>query len=72
MSKMAFSDYMNSLSTEHISEKRMMIRKIAEATCKDEGTVYAWIRGDQKPDALSKKVISGVLNIPVEELFPSN
>lgn len=71
MSKLAFSDYMNSLSTEKISEKRVVIRKIAEATCKDEGTVYAWIRGDQKPDALSKKVISGVLNIPIEDLFPN-
>lgn len=71
MSKLAFSDYMNSLSTEKISEKRVMIRKLAEATCKDEGTVYAWIRGDQKPDALSKKVISGVLNIPIEDLFPN-
>lgn len=71
MSKLAFSDYMNSLSTERVSEKRVVIRKIAEATCKDEGTVYAWIRGDQKPDALSKKVISGVLNIPIEDLFPN-
>lgn len=71
MSKLAFSDYMNSLSTEKISEKRVVIRKIAKATCKDEGTVYAWIRGDQKPDALSKKVISGVLNIPIEDLFPN-
>lgn len=72
MSKLAFSDYMNSLSTERVSEKRVVIRKIAEATCKDEGTVYAWIRGDQKPDALSKKVISGVLNIPIEDLFPNS
>lgn len=72
MSKLAFSDYMNSLSTERISEKRVVIRRIAEATCKDEGTVYAWIRGDQTPDALTKKVISGVLNIPVDELFPNN
>lgn len=70
MSKLVFSDYMNGLSTERISEKRAMIRKIADATLKDEGTVYAWIRGDQTPDALTKKVISGVLNIPVEELFP--
>lgn len=68
---MVFSDYMNSLSAEPISEKRIMIKKIAEATMKSELTVYAWIRGDQEPDALTKKVISGVLNIPVDELFPA-
>ena len=68
---MVFSDYMNSLSAEPVSEKRTMIRKIADATMKNELTVYAWIRGDQEPDALTKKVISGVLNTPVEELFPA-
>lgn len=68
---MVFSDYMNSLSVDLISEKRIMIKKIAEATMKNELTVYAWIRGDQEPDALTKKTISGVLNIPVEELFPN-
>lgn len=68
---MVFSDYMNNLSSRRtISEKRAMIKKIAEATCKSELAVYAWIRGDQTPDALTKKVISGVLNIPVDELFP--
>ena len=70
---MVFSDYMNSLNPmPGMSEKSATIKKIAEATCKGEGTVYAWIRGDQQPDMLAKKVISGVLNIPVEELFPSD
>lgn len=68
---MVFSDYMKSLSTEKISEKRAMVKKLAEATCKTELAVYAWIRGDQEPDTLTKKVISGVLNVPVEELFPA-
>ena len=49
-----------------------MIKKIAEATCKSEMAVYAWIRGDQQPDMLTKKTISAVLNVPVEELFPSD
>lgn len=70
---MVFSDYMNSLSPKPgLSEKREVLKKIADATCKSELTVYAWIRGDQEPDALTKKVISGVLNIPVDELFPAN
>ena len=67
---MVFSDYMNSLSTKAVSEKRAMIDKLAEATDRDEQTVYSWIAGRNKPDALCRKVISGVLNKPVEELFP--
>lgn len=62
---------MNSLSSDPISEKRIMIKKIAEATMKSDLTVYAWIRGDQEPDALTKKAISDVLNMPVDELFPT-
>ena len=62
---------MNSLSpAPGLSEKRAMIKKIAEATCKNETSVYAWINGEREPDMLTKKAISGVLNIPVEELFP--
>lgn len=68
---MVFSEYMNSLSpAPGLSEKRAMIKKIAEATCKNETAVYAWINGEREPDMLTKKAISGVLNIPVEELFP--
>lgn len=70
---MVFSDYMNNLNPDPgLSEKRAMIKKIAEATCKSEMAVYAWIRGDQQPDMLTKKTISAVLNVPVEELFPSD
>lgn len=69
---MVFNEYMNSLSpAPGLSEKRAMIKKIAEATCKNETTVYAWINGEREPDMLTKKAISGVLNIPVEELFPT-
>ena len=47
-----------------------MIEKIAAATCKNKTAVYAWINGERQPDMLTKKTISGLLNIPVEELFP--
>lgn len=71
-SKMVFIDYMNNLSSAPgLSEKRAMVKKLAEATCKNETTVYAWISGEREPDMLTKKTISGVLNIPVAELFPS-
>jgi len=67
---MVFTDYMNSLSTEKKSEKAMMITRIAEACCKNETTVYNWIAGRLKPQALERKVICGVLNMSEEELFP--
>ena len=67
---MVFSDYMNSLSTKAISEKKATIRKIADATMRDEQAVYSWIAGRNKPDKLARKIISGVLNRPESELFP--
>lgn len=67
---MVFSDYMNSLSTEVVSEKSAMISKISEACCVRENAVYSWIAGRTKPNALARKTISAVLNIPEKELFP--
>ena len=67
---MVFSDYMNSLSTKAVSEKKAAVMKIAEATNRDEQAVYSWIAGRNKPDKLVRKIISGVLNIPEGELFP--
>lgn len=67
---MVFSDYMNSLSTEAVSEKRQMMDKICEACCVNKVAVYNWIAGRTKPDALARKTISAVLNKPVDELFP--
>ena len=67
---MVFSDYMNSLSTKAVSEKRAMIDKLAKATGRDEQSVYSWIAGRNKPDRLVRKVISDVLGMPEEELFP--
>jgi transcriptional regulator with XRE-family HTH domain len=68
---MVFSEYLNSLSPKvGMSERRAKVKEIAEATCKSETAVYAWANGEREPDMLTKKVISGLLNIPVDELFP--
>lgn len=67
---MVFGDYMNSLSTEKVSEKAAKIREIMEACMVSEVVVYNWMAGRTKPDALKRKVISGVLNMPANELFP--
>ena len=67
---MVFSDYMNGLSTERVSEKAAKITQIAQACCKSELTVYNWIGGRTSPSTLDRKVIAGVLNMPEGELFP--
>ncbi len=67
---MVFGDYMNSLSTEKISEKKRKLLEIAEACCVSEIVIYNWIAGRSTPDALRRKVISGLLNKPEKELFP--
>ncbi len=67
---MVFSDYMNSLSSERMSEKGRKVKELAEAVCKSEVVIYNWIGGRSTPNKLERKTISGVLNIPEEELFP--
>lgn len=69
---MVFSDYMNSLPTDLVSEKRKKINEICEACCVKEITVWGWIAGRAKPNALARKTISSVLNIPESELFPED
>ena len=67
---MVFSDYMNSLSTEAVSEKKRRVMELAEAVCKSEVVIYNWIAGRSTPNRLERKTISGVLNMSEEELFP--
>ena len=62
---------MNSLSTEKISEKAAVIRKVMEACMVSEVVVYNWMAGRTTPDALKRKTVSGLLNRPAEELFPN-
>lgn len=62
---------MNGLSTEKVSEKAAKIHEVMDACMVSEVVVYNWIAGRTTPDALKRKTISGLLNIPVEELFPN-
>ena len=68
---MTFGDYMNSLSTEKTSEKGAQIQRVMDACMVSEVVVYNWMAGRSTPDALKRKTISGLLNRPVEELFPN-
>lgn len=51
---------------------QLFIRKIAEATCREEATIRMWMSGIQQPSLRAKKQISRLLGRPVEELFPND
>lgn len=66
MTEMTFSDYINSLP----NQRQDTIKKIAEITCSSRNVVYRWLNGSIEPPLVKKKIISEVLRIPVEVLFP--
>jgi len=66
MKKMVFSEYMNSLPNMKVG----MIKKISQECLVSEMSVYRWIAGSVKPDALKRKTISRILRIPEDDLFP--
>ena len=47
------------------------VRRVAEATSRQENTVRMWLAGRQQPDALAKKVIADMLGADAESLFPA-
>lgn len=68
---MTFKDYYKSLpSRAPMAPKQAFIRRIAKLCKRSEQTVYMWISGVQKPDALVQSVIAKELQIPEQELFP--
>ena len=48
------------------------ITLIASATCRKETTVQQWHSGIQTPNDTVKKRIAQVVNMPIDEVFPSN
>lgn len=66
---MVFSEYINSLPGRS-NPKVEIIMKIAEACCVNRETVYRWATGEFMPDALKRRTIAELLQIPEEELFP--
>jgi len=69
---MVFKDYIYSLSNKRKSERGEMIKKLAAACFVRETTIYAWLSGYGKPNALVKSTIARELGMPVEELFPES
>lgn len=60
---------------EHIgnlpNERDETIKKIEVATRSSHNTVYQWLKGWKKVPPLKRKVISELLELPEEELFPT-
>lgn len=68
---MTFKDYYDALPPRApMAPKRAFVQKIAKLCMRSEKTVYMWLMGVQKPDALAQSVIAKELGTPENELFP--
>lgn len=67
---MVFSEYINQLPSR-TSPRKELLDKIAEVCGKDYVTVSRWANGSIMPGMLERKAIAGLLNLPVDELFPN-
>lgn len=63
---MVFSEYMLSLP----SPRAEIVNKIALRCKVSRSSVYRWIKGKAKPNALCRSLVSDVLNQSEAELFP--
>lgn len=63
---MDFVSYVNSLPNQR-QEMTEQLQKL----CRVSGiTIYRWLRGDTRPDALKRKVIAEYLHMSEDELWP--
>lgn len=69
---MTFLDYINSLPTKVTSVRNQKILEIAAACKVDSSTVYNWMTGKHKVRPVYKSIISKMLGIPEDELFPES
>ncbi len=53
-----------------MTQRQQFVERIATVTKKSKKTIYCWIAGAYKPDALSQSMIEKELGIPASELFP--
>ena len=51
--------------------KTVFVERMMEITKSSKTTVYGWIYGTYKPDALAQDIISKELGVPANELFAS-
>lgn len=68
---MTFKDCYDALPARApMAPKRAFIQKIAKLCMRSEKTVYMWIMGVQRPDALTQSIIAKELKANVNDLFP--
>lgn len=65
---MVFSEYIKSLP----NQRQDMIEQLARETQTSKSVVYRWMSGQITPPPVKQTIISNILGIPVEELFPKN
>lgn len=65
---MVFSEYIKSLP----NQRQDMIEQLARETQTSKSVVYRWMSGQITPPPVKQTIISNILGIPAEELFPKN
>lgn len=65
--KMGFSEYMKSLPYPRTKD----VEEIARLCKVSNSSVYRWIQGKSKPNALCRGLVSGYLGMQESELFPN-
>lgn len=63
---MVFSEYMKSLPYP----RREVVEEIAEKCKVSSNSVYRWIQGKSKPNALCRGLVADYLGMQESELFP--
>lgn len=63
---MDFINYVNSLP----NQRQKLMGKLQELCRVSNITIYRWMRGDSRPDALKRKVIAEYLQMSESELWP--
>ena len=63
---MGFSEYMKSLTYT----RREVVEEIAEKCKVSNTSVYRWIQGKSKPNALCRGIVAEYLGVQESELFP--
>lgn len=51
--------------------KKELIEKLSIATDSSVSTVYRWLSGEIDPPMVKKRIISAIVDIPLDELFPT-
>lgn len=58
------------IEKEKPTPAQVLVRKIADATCREEATVRQWLSGTQVPNQKARERIADIVGLPVDELFP--